>query len=105
MKVSKLLEQHFSEGSELGLSRNFGDAYLCNNNKIFRNIRREALQLGYSFSVERNDNYLALPLSQLATILSTKKIPYVDNVSVLESIEAQIPNLANWADIRDSFRK
>ncbi len=105
MKVSKLLEQHFSEGSELGLSRNFGDAYLCNNNRIFGNIRRETLELGYSFSVERNDNYLALPLSQLATILSTKKIPYVDNVSVLENIESQIPNLANWADIRDSYRK
>lgn len=105
MKVSKLLEQHFSEGSELGLSRNFGDVYLCNNNRIFRNIRKESLELGYSFSLERNDNYLALPLSQLATVLSTKKIPYVDNVTVLESIEAQIPNLANWADIRDSFRK
>lgn len=105
MKVSKLLEQHFSVESKIGLDRNFGDSYLCNKNKIFRNIRKAALGLGYSFSCERNDAYLALPLSQLATVLSTKKIPYVDNVSVLEGIESQIPNLANWDDIRDSFRK
>lgn len=105
MKVSKLLEQHFSEDLEIGLNRNFGDSYLCSKNKIFRNIRRETLGLGYSFSLDRNDDYLALPLSQLATVLSTKKIPYIDNVSVLENIESQIPNLANWMDIRDSFRK
>lgn len=105
MKVSKLLEQHFSEGSELGLSRNFGDSYLCSKNRIFRNIRRETLGLGYSFSLDRNDAYLALPLSQLATVLSNKIIPYVDNVGVLESIESQIPGRANWADIRDSLRK
>lgn len=105
MKISKLLEQHFSVNTEIGLNRNFGDSYLCSKNKIFRNIRKETLGLGYSFSADQNNNYLALPLSQLATVLSTKKIPYVDNLSVLESIESQMPSQASWTDIRDSFRK
>ena len=105
MKVSKLLEQHFSEENEIGLKRSFGDSYLCSKNRIFRNIRKEALKLGYSFSADRNDDYLALPLSQLANVLATKKIPYVDNVNVLKNLEVQNPNLANWNDIRDSFRK
>ena len=109
MKVSKLLEQHFldadSEGDEIGLSRNFGDTYLCCKNTVFRNIRKETLRLGYSFNYEQNNDYVALPLSQLAVILTSRKIPYIDNVSVLESIEAQIPDLANWTDIRDNLKK
>ena len=85
MKVSKLLEQHFVEGDSdcavIGLNRNFGDIYLCSKNNIFRNIRRETLRLGYKFSHEQSSDYVALPLSQLAVILNSKKIPYIDNVS------------------------
>lgn len=105
MKISKLIGQHFSVSVSIGLTHNFGDSYLCRNNKIYRNIRIETLKLGYNFSHEQNDAYQALPLSQLAVILSTKKIPYLDNVSVLKQLEDKIPDQVNWDDINDNLRK
>ena len=105
MKLSKLLELHSLSSDPADLRQNFGDAYLCQNNKIFRNIRREALRRGFTFSHEQNDAYQALPLSQLSEILSTKKIPYLDNVSVLKKIESRLPDKAEWGDLRDNLRK
>ena len=105
MKISRLLERHLSAVHPTGLINNFGDTFLCQNNKIFKNVRSEALKLGFLFSNEQNDAYQALPLSQLASILSTKKIPYLNNVSVLKELEKQISNVADWDDINDNFKK
>lgn len=105
MKISRLLEQHFSVSHPSGLEQNFGDSYLCRHNKIYRNIRLAAQKSGFKFSADRNDAYQALPLSQLPVILSTKVIPFLDNVGVLNQLEIQRKDAIDWDDIRDNLRK
>ena len=99
MKVSKLIEFDAASKAALGLEKNFGDSYLCRNNLIFRNIREQSLSLGFQFSAAPNPLYLALPLSQLDTILSSKVIPYHDNVTVLQSLQA-----ADWTEIQENLK-
>ncbi len=105
MKISRILEQHISAIDPMGLANNLGDSYLCLHNPIFRNIRRATIKYNYKYSNQQNDDYQALPLSQLATILSTKVIPYLDNVSVLKQVEKQMPGGAVWDDVSDNLRK
>jgi len=105
MKISKLLERHLSAAHPNGLRNSLGDTYLCQHNKIYRNIRKSAIKLGYRFSSEHNEAYQALPLSQLGAIIKSKIIPYLDNVTVLQQIEVQIPAVAGWEDIQDNLRK
>ena len=103
MKISKLLELHFSEKS--GLEKSFGDSYLLAQNRIFKNIRNSALKSGFVYSHINNDNYLALSLSQLENILTTKTIPYFDNVSALVKLEKQHPQIGRWEDIFENLRR
>ncbi len=96
-----MLEQHSAATHPNGLANNWGDSYLCQYNLIYRNIREAAIKYGYKYSSKQNDAYQALPLSQLAIILSTKTIPYLDNVSVLKQVEEQMPYIAVWDDINN----
>lgn len=108
MKISKLLEEHLRANHPSGISHNLGDSYLCQQNKIYRNIRETALKQGCKYSCEpssANQAYQALPLSQLNAILESKTIPYLDNVSVIKQLEAQIPGVTQWDDISDNLRK
>lgn len=105
MKLSKLLSLHLAEKDSVALNLNFGDPYLIRHNSIFRNIRNEALRLGFVFSSEPNDDYQALPLSQLPTILDSKTLPYLNNIGVLKNLELIAPDRADWRDISDGYRK
>lgn len=103
MKINKLLELHSSEKS--GLEKSFGDSYLLKKNRIYRNIRQAALNAGFSFTTENAEDYLALSLTQLENILTTKKIPYFDNVSALQKLEKKHPQVASWNDIYENLRR
>lgn len=105
MKISQLLRSHDDPNEELALPRNFGDAYLCRHNRIFRAVRASALNAGYAFSAEPGAAYLALPLSQLAAVLAEKRIPYTDNVGVLKQIETRLPGQVQWAQVCAGFKK
>ncbi len=103
MKLSRLWDQHQQFASQ-GLKENFGDGFLMAHNRIYRNIRKAAQDQNFTFSLESHPFYQALPLSQLEWILSEKKIPYVDNVSVLQQIQQKIHGQIMWDDICDNFK-
>lgn len=115
MKLSTLLEQSAKYDPVLRrpeethapvpvLSRCLGDGFLLAKNRIYAQARRRATQSGFTFSSDQNDAYRALPLSQLESILQTKVIPYLDNVSVLEDLEKRIPKQTVWNDISDNLK-
>ncbi len=105
MKLSRLLELHFAHQNKDSLTDNFGDGLLCKSNKIYSNIRSAAQSGGFRFSSEHNNAYSALPLSQLRNIMDQKIIPYIDNVTVLKSLESQWPQLTAWDDIQDNLKR
>lgn len=107
MKLASLLEHHAKSataGELPSLNRVFGDGFLITNNSIYRAVRSLADRAGYQFSREQNDAYRVLPLSQLEEILRSKKIPYFDNVTVLEDLEKRIPRATVWGDISDNLK-
>ena len=103
MKLSRLWDQHQQFASQ-GLKENFGDGYLMAHNKIYQNIRETTQKQNFTFSLESHPFYQALPLSQLDWILSEKKIPYIDNVSVLQQIHQKLPGQILWDDICDNLK-
>lgn len=105
MKLARLLEAHGKFKPPGALHDNFGDGYLLQHNRIYRNVRAGAGAAGFKYSSERNDLYSALPLSQLGAILADKVIPYLNNVAVLRAIETQRPAVVEWDDIRENYRR
>jgi hypothetical protein len=105
MKLGRLLEFHHQHSPDSGLPKNLGDSFLVQKNNIYRKIRAAAGQAGFQFSTESNPEYLALPLSQLEHVLETRKIPYVDNVSVLETVERKTKGSTLWDDVTDNLKR
>lgn len=103
MKVSRLLSVHHSATFDCGLKRNLGDAYLYKQNKIFRNMRKDAQLFGFQYTAA-NTEHIVLPFLQLESILKTKNIPYVDNVTALENLAVQFPNLS-WSELAPHLKK
>ena len=105
MKLFKLLELHSKFKPEGFLQDNLGDGCLIETNRIYRAIRKASLQQGLVFSSEFNSDYLALGLTQLENILSAKKIPYFDNISILKKVEKNIPETTMWDEVIDNLKK
>ncbi|MEK6772370.1 MAG: hypothetical protein AABY64_00395 [Bdellovibrionota bacterium] len=105
MKLSQLLEGNDACKSSKGIPGNFGDFYLLKNNRIYSSVRSLAIESGFQYSLDKNDAYYALPLSQLESVLEQKKIPYFDNVSVLKEIESRLKTGVFWDDISDNLKK
>ncbi len=105
MKLSQLIESNEACKSPKGIPGNFGDFYLLKNNRIYTRVRSLAIENGFQYSLDKNDAYYALPLSQLESVLDQKKIPYFDNVSVLKEIESRLKTGAFWDDISDNLKK
>ncbi len=102
-KLNRLIEAHHLFRSNLRVEKNFGDSYLLEKNRLYLQIRKGALENGFRYSNEGNEAYSALPLSQLENILKTKNIPYLDNLSVLESLP--LKGEVFWNDICDNLKK
>ncbi len=99
IKLSELLSLHQSCLPRAGLAKCLGDGYLYQNNHLFRSVRDEFLKLGYSLTTDDFCHYAVLPYASLPTILKEKKVPYFDNVTVLQEIEALHPNLFNCEEL------
>lgn len=105
MKINKLLDKSRLQINENSLIKNLGDCYLINENKLYRSIRVLTLANGFGYTTELTPAYVALPLSQLDVFLKNKKIPYFDNVSILQEIEKKIPNSTLWDEITDNLKR
>jgi hypothetical protein len=90
--------------SRLIIENIFGDRYLIANNRIFRAVRKQSLELGFRFSNERSEEYEALPFTQLEKLISEKKIPIIFNRQAVEYVANKVPT-ATWVDIADGFRR
>ena len=105
MRLSTLLDSHLAFSSDAGaLKECFGDGYLLSKNRLYARVREATLEAGFRYSKQIDDFYLALPLSQLDSVIVRREIPYLNNVGVLESIESKIPKLTLWDDISDNLK-
>ena len=105
MKLARLLEQHRKALTPKDLADNFGDAVLVHNNQIYGRVRAAALKVGFKYSSEPHAGYEALPFAQLEEILSTKRIPYTNNVAVIEKLVAQLRDDVVWDDVSDGLKR
>lgn len=87
------------------LTKSWGDAFLLKYNTIYRTVRLQALASGFKFEIGLDTDFLALPLSQLETLLEQKKILYTDNVSSLQKIEARMPQSTLWDEVYDNLKR
>lgn len=99
MKLALLLERHRSALGAGGLPRNLGDGYLCAKNPFFARIRTAALARGYGFSERDPGGYFGFPLLGLDVVLESRSIPYRDNVTALERLEARRPGFFTLAEL------
>ena len=105
MKISRLLELHHQAHPEHTVEHNLGDGFLLKNNPTYRRIRCAAVNLEFLYTSDMDPAYLALPLSQLENVIRSKKISYIDNVSVLRVIEKKIPETTDWDEVRDNLKR
>ncbi len=105
MKIKKLLELHHKSKVPSALSKNFGDGFLLQNNRIYKNIRLAAIKNKFKFTDDFNPQYQSLPLGQLETILKNKAIPYTDNVTALENLVEQLKDSVSIEEVSDGFKR
>lgn len=87
LTLKQLLQFHHQSTNQNGLKLSLGDNYLYHHNPLFKNIRDTFLKNGFTFTTEDFCNYTVLPYASLKEILKQKKVPYYNNVSVLENLE------------------
>jgi hypothetical protein len=83
--------------SPVALPDALGDRYLCAHNPVFASVRRAALDLGYRFTSEDGAlwrDYLALSLTTLNRIVTTKTIPYHSTGETLQRLIETNPRVA-----------
>lgn len=103
MKLDLLLEQHKMDNNNYSLDENFGDSYLLKHNYFYRKIRELSLKHGYSYVVDDNIKYITLPLSQLDSILISKKLPYFNNVEPIESLVRNCKGMLSWEHVSENL--
>lgn len=104
MKLAALLKTHQSF-QQKGLEGNFGDGYLAQHNRVYRQIRSSALAKGYRFTLDRDEAYEAFPLLQLERLLKEKVFPYSDNVKVFESMLSKQLEVLEWEDLIGNLKR
>lgn len=87
------------------LTKSWGDPFLLQHNTIYRTVRLQAVADGFNCQIGLDPDFLALPLSQLETLLEQKKILYTDNVSSLEKIEKRMPQSTLWDEVYDNLKR
>ncbi len=104
MKLKTLLEQHLQNEHPQQITNNLGDAYLLRNNCVFNAVRKKVLALSFTYSNSFNTDYVVFGMSQLENILKSKTIPYLDNVTLLESLENKNPMQIVWQHLENNLR-
>jgi hypothetical protein len=91
------------------LPENLGDGYLCQNNVLYRNVRKQGLSCGTTFCIGGNlrwHDYMVFPLVSFQELLENKEIPYIDNYNVLLRLCQKHPKLTLPEKfIRDAFKR
>lgn len=95
--LKDVLETASAAKADQALSDIFGDAYLLENNEIYRRVREKSLDIGCSYH-EASTQYLVYPLFELHKIVETKIIPYVPGARLLTEIESARPGLFTTED-------
>ena len=95
--LKDILETASSAKADHAIADIFGDAYLLENNEVYRRVREKSLGIGCKYS-EATAQYLIYPLFELHKIVETKTIPYVPGSRLLENIEAAKPGLFTTED-------
>ncbi len=91
MPLQQLLELNKHYPANGILKQSLGDGFLYHENYLFKKIRNQFLQFGFTFTLTDFCHYAVMPYASLPKILKERKVPYFDNVSVLEEIESQHP--------------
>lgn len=104
MKLKTLLEQHHQNKHPQQIKNNFGDAYLLQNNCVFNAVRNKVLAICFTYSNSFNADYTVFGMSQLESILKSKTIPYLDNVTLLEDLEKSQPLQIDWSHLENNLR-
>ncbi len=94
-----VLDLHDHCEADAAIPEILGDAFLFQNNFLYRNIRKAVLGLGFTFTQDDFCNYSVMPFASLPQILAQKKIPYFDNVSILKKLESENPQQFNYYGI------
>lgn len=104
MKLVTLLNKHAEHSLPGELPQILGDSFLLQHNKVYRQVRRQTLDLGFSFSDQFHPDYIAFPMGQLENILSEKVIPFVNNVEVLKSLNQRSSASLEWDHVVDNLK-
>lgn len=104
MKISSLLKNHIDKTILISIHDNLGDGFLLQNNPIYKKIRHYTLELGFTFTNSPDSDYLTFPMGQLEVILEKKQIPYLDNVSPLQKINAQTKSNVEWKHVVENLK-
>ncbi len=104
MNLNTLLEAHTKRSTPPALQDNLGDGYLLEKNRLYRNIRYQALDVGFEISPDYNNPYTVLPLAQLEELLEKKKIIYFDNVSIITDLAKKNTAIV-WEDLSEGLKK
>jgi hypothetical protein len=88
LQLAQILKIHdrATHLSPHALSDALGDGFLLKNNELYLNLRRALLRHGYRFTSQRFEDHHSFPLAVLQTMLEKKRIPYINNVSVLKKL-------------------
>ncbi len=95
--LKDVLETALAAKAEGAILDIFGDAYLLQNNEVYRRVREKSLEIECSYS-EASAQYLVYPLFELHKIVETKTIPYVPGARLLAAVEAAKPGLFTTDD-------
>ncbi len=100
-----VLDHHSRHQPAGALQNSLGDGYLMAHNSIYKRVRDFVASQKVEFTQSLTPEILALPLGQLEHFLNTKKIYYIDNVSVLKNVEAKNPNQISWDSLSSHLKR
>lgn len=98
--LRQIISVHHQFEGPLTLKRNLGDAFLYRMNPIFQNIREEFAKLGFSYHLGDLCHYYSFPLMCLDEIIAKRRVPYLDNIHWLESLEKSSPGRFTLTEIK-----
>ncbi len=102
MKLSELIRLQERCHGPACLERSVGDGYLYVNNPFFRRVRDAALGAGFRFSTRDPGGYFGFPLLGLDKVLESRQIPFRDNLTALEQLEAFRPGFFGLRDLTEN---
>lgn len=98
MLIREVLAIHDSFAAEGSHSDILGDAFLVENNPVYRNIKSFALGIGAKFS-EAQPEYLLMPFHALGEIVASKSVPFIPSARLLRGVEKKRAGALSISDL------